>query len=87
MNTPSGISTLRLLIETCFHIAILGFVLTPVHAQPPQTVTELWTDFDSRKDPLEVEVVREWKEDGGVFRYVGYLMGCCKSMPAPIAAS
>lgn len=68
------------------HITILGLVLTSVHAQPPQTVAELWADFDPRKDPLEVEVVREWKEDGGVYRYVRYLIGSFKGKPARMAA-
>jgi hypothetical protein len=26
----------------------------------PQSVVELWADFDPRKDPLEVEVIHEW---------------------------
>lgn len=36
----------------------------------PQSVTELWAHFDPRKDALETEIIREWKEDGGVFRLV-----------------
>ena len=54
--------------------------------KPPQTVAELWSDFDPRKDPLEVEVVRQWKEDGGVYRYVRYLIGNFKGKPARMAA-
>ena len=34
-------------------------------AQPPQTVTELWADFDPRKAPLDVEIVREWQMPAG----------------------
>ena len=52
----------------------------------PQTVTELWADFDPRKDPIETEVIREWKEDGGVFRLVRYLIGTFKGKPARMAA-
>lgn len=52
----------------------------------PTSVTELWSDFDPRRDPLEVEVIREWKEDGGVFRYVRYLIGTFKGKPARMAA-
>ena len=48
----------------------------------PQSVVELWADSDPRKDPLEVEVIREWKEDGGVFRHVGYFIGTFKGKPA-----
>jgi hypothetical protein len=52
----------------------------------PQSVAELWADFDPRRDPLEVEVIREWKEDGGVFRHVRYFIGTFKGMPARMAA-
>ncbi len=55
-------------------------------AAPPQNVTQLWADFDPRKDPLEVEVVREWKEGGGVYRYVRYRIGTFKGKPAYMAA-
>jgi len=55
-------------------------------ADMPQTVTALWADFDPRHDPLEVEVVREWKEDGGVYRYVRYLIGTYKGKAARMAA-
>jgi len=52
----------------------------------PQSVTELWADFDPRKDPLEVEVIREWREDGGVFRQVRFLVGTFRGQPARMAA-
>ena len=52
----------------------------------PQSVMELWADFDPRHDPIETEVIREWKEDGGVFRHVRYLIGTFKGKPARMAA-
>lgn len=52
----------------------------------PQSVQELWADFDPRLDPLEVEVIREWNENGGVFRLVRYLIGTFKGKPARMAA-
>lgn len=55
-------------------------------AEPPQSVSELWADFDPREDPLDVEVIREWKEDGGVYRYVRYTIGTFKGRPACMAA-
>ena len=48
----------------------------------PQTVRELWADFDPRRDPLETEVIREWREEGGVFRHVRFLVGTFKGKPA-----
>ncbi len=52
----------------------------------PQSVRELWADFDPRKDPIETEVIREWKENGGVFRLVRFLIGTFKGKPARMAA-
>lgn len=52
----------------------------------PQSVEELWADFDPRRDSLEAEVVREWKEGAGVFRHVRYLIGSFKGKPARMAA-
>ena len=55
--------------------ANLAFLPTSQAEAVPQTVAELWADFDPRRDPLETEVIREWKEDGSVFRIVRYLVG------------
>ena len=52
----------------------------------PQSVAELWADFDPRRDPLETEVIREWREDGGVYRHVRYLVGTFKGVPARMTA-
>jgi dienelactone hydrolase len=52
----------------------------------PQSVRELWADFDPRQEPLEVEVIREWREEGGVFRHVRFLVGTFKGKPARMTA-
>jgi len=52
----------------------------------PESVQELWADFDPRQDPLETEVIREWRSDGGVFRHVRFLVGTFKGKPARMAA-
>lgn len=52
----------------------------------PQSVAELWAGYDPRRDPLETEVIREWKENGGVYRHVRYLIGTFKGKPARMAA-
>jgi hypothetical protein len=52
----------------------------------PQTVKELWADFDPRKDPLEIEVIREWREDNAIFRHVRFVIGTFKGKPARLAA-
>lgn len=71
--------------------SVLAFPILSARAAPgsagvPQSVAELWADFDPRKDPIEVEVIREWRDDGGVFRHVRYLIGHFKGKPARMAA-
>ena len=67
-------------------LPLLGLRETFAAPALPQSVAELWADFDPRRDPIETEVIREWKEDGGVFRYVRYLIGTFKGEPARMAA-
>jgi hypothetical protein len=38
----------------------------------PQNVTDLWKDYDAQKEPLDIKVVKEWKTDGVVTRYVTF---------------
>lgn len=51
----------------------------------PQNVTDLWKDYDARKEPLEVKVVKEWKSDGVVTRYVTFKVGTFKAADARVA--
>jgi hypothetical protein len=72
------------------HLILVLTLLSPAlrlqAAESPASVAELWADFDPRKDALETEVIREWKEDGGVFRHVRYFIGNFKGKPARMAA-
>ena len=52
----------------------------------PQSVEQLWADFDPRKDALETEGIREFKEDGGVFRHVRFVVGTFKGKTARMTA-
>lgn len=54
--------------------------------KPPATVAELWADFDPRRDPLEVSVVRSWEEGGVLFRHVTWHLGTFLGKPARMAA-
>jgi dienelactone hydrolase len=61
--------------------------LTPYTADNvPQNVVDLWKDFDARKDALETKVVKEWREDGAVCRYVIFKVGTFKGADSRIAA-
>ena len=38
---------------------------TPYKAdEVPQNVKDLWKDYDARKEPLDIEVVKDWKRTG-----------------------
>lgn len=71
-------------------IVYLVMLLSPLVSLPaeetPQSVEQLWADFDPRKDPLETEVIREFKEDGAVIRHVRFLVGTFKGKPARMTA-
>jgi len=68
--------------------AALSAAPLAAHAEAPvpQSVTELWADFDPRKDPLQTEIVREWKADGMALRVVRFRVGEFKGKPAWLAA-
>ena len=54
----------------------------------PQTVTGLWANFADldKTTPLEVEVLKEWEQDGVVCRIVRYQVGIFKGTPSRVAA-
>lgn len=52
----------------------------------PQTVDEAWGDFDPRAEPLEVEIHKEWVEEGTVLRAVRYRIGVFKGQKAWMGA-
>lgn len=65
-------------------IAIMAFA--DDEPKGPRTVKELWADFDPQKDVLDAEVVREWENDGILYRYVTFHIGNFKDKPARMAA-
>lgn len=52
----------------------------------PRNFAEMWAGFDPRKEPLEVEVLREWEEEGVVLRILRYRIGVFKGRKAMMAA-
>ncbi len=60
-------------------------------AQPPevpQTLDQLWAGFADldRTTPLEIELLKEWEQEGVVCRIVRYQVGIFKGAPSRIAA-
>jgi dienelactone hydrolase len=47
---------------------LLPLLLTGAAGTPFDTPQEVWQDFDPRRDPLEVEVKRQWTEAGVAWR-------------------
>ncbi|NNM31265.1 MAG: hypothetical protein HKO57_17265 [Akkermansiaceae bacterium] len=52
----------------------------------PQSAADLWKGYDAREEPLDVQVVKEWKAEGVVTRYVTFTVGTFKGAEARIAA-
>ena len=52
----------------------------------PQTFDELWAGFDPRAEPLDVEILKEWEEDGVVLKVLRYRIGIFKGKKAMMAA-
>lgn len=52
----------------------------------PSNFDEMWSGFDPRAEPLEVEVLKEWEEDGVVLRVVRFRIGVFKGQMARLAA-
>ena len=51
----------------------------------PQTWNEAWNGFDPRKEPLDVEILKEWEEDGVALRVLRYRIGIFKGKKAMMA--
>jgi pimeloyl-ACP methyl ester carboxylesterase len=58
----------------------------PLSANIPQTREELWSGIDMRAEPLDVEVLKEWEEDGVVLKVLRYRVGVFKGQKAMMAA-
>lgn len=52
----------------------------------PDSAEALHAGIDPRAEPLEVEVLREWEEDGLIVRRLRYRIGTFKGAPARMAA-
>ena len=84
MKRPLSLLALLLTSLAALHAADS---LTPYTADNvPQNVVDLWKDVDARKDALETKVVKEWRENGMVCRYVIFKVGTFKGADSRIAA-
>lgn len=54
--------------------------------QAPQNFKQMWAGFDPRAEPLEVETLKEWEDEGVVLRVVRFRIGVFKGKTAKLAA-
>ncbi|MGY8653616.1 MAG: dienelactone hydrolase family protein [Verrucomicrobiia bacterium] len=52
----------------------------------PQSFESMWEGFDPRAEPLDVEILKEWEEDGVVLKVLRYRIGVFKGEKAMMAA-
>jgi len=52
----------------------------------PRNFQEMWGGFDPQAEPLEVETLKQWEEDGVVLRVVRFRIGVFKGQKALLAA-
>ena len=61
--------------------------LPPLNGRPaPTNLAEMWQGFDPLRDPLDTEIVREWKEGDATYRYVVFTVGIFKGQKSRVAA-
>ena len=51
----------------------------------PHTFEELWGGYNPKAEPLEVEVLKEWEQEGVILRVVRYRIGIFKGQKAMMA--
>jgi dienelactone hydrolase len=68
------------------HVVAFAADSLPQISVAPQSVEQLWADYDPRSEPLDAQVVREWQEDDLTLRYVTYSVGTFRGKPARMAA-
>ena len=85
-NKANWSLSLLLLLLITVNSCNKGDTLKPLDAKNlPQSVEELWQDFDPRKEPLDVEVLHEWEEDSVKLQVVRFRVGVFKGKKAMVA--
>jgi hypothetical protein len=83
--TIQKIILLSVTLASCA-VAWAGDTLPPLQEGiAPKTVEEAWNGFDPRKEPLDVEVLKEWEEEGVVLKVVRFRVGIFKGKKAMLA--
>ena len=75
-----------LVSSLCLHLSAADTFRPYKEGDVPQTVAELWQDYDPRREDLDVKVVKEWKAEGVVTRYITFKVCTFKGTDSRIAA-
>ena len=84
-------SRLRQIVCAACALVIVGTSLKaedtfePYASDVPESAVALWENYDPRYEPLNIEVVQEWENDGVVTRYVTFTVGTFKGKESRIA--
>lgn len=83
-------------MKFCLFLSLVLLGISPLAAREtlpplvgdktPQSLDELWGNFDPRAEALEVEVCKEWEQEGVVCRVIRYTVGVFKGAPVRMAA-
>lgn len=77
--TMKRTSSLLLLLALSFPLFVSAESLPPlIDGKSPQTVDEAWAGYDPTVEPLEIEICKQWEEEGVVLRAVRYCIGTFK---------
>ena len=67
-------------------LPLLAETFTPYNKENvANTVTDLWKSYDARKEALDVKIVKEWKANGIVTRYITFTVGTFKGKASRLA--
>ena len=58
----------------------------PLSANVPQMMQELWDGIDMRAEPFDVEILKQWEEEGIVLKVLRYRVGIFKGQKAMMGA-
>ena len=70
----------------CLHAIANDSIPVWTQGDVATSVDELWRDYDPRKEPLEVKIVRSWQQENVQIHYVVYTIGVFKGQKSTMAA-
>jgi hypothetical protein len=83
----------KAILMSALLLALNGAILKAEDSLPPlkdgkapTNLEELWGNYDPSREPLETQVVREWKDGDITVRHVVFTIGTFKGKKSELAA-